>query len=105
MNKLHYENDQERIKELEEIYGENAPAVLAFTKLEELLNQMCTLREHQTTADPRVVGEYVWMGYEFLSHYLAKIDAEYADEYKANDAYLTTLEIGKAKEAVAQRRR
>ncbi len=102
---MHYENDQERIKELEEIYGENAPAVLAFTKLEELLNQMCTLREHQTTADPRVVGEYVWMGYEFLSHYLAKIDAEYADEYKANDAYLTTLEIGKAKEAVTQRRR
>ncbi len=102
---MDYENDQERLKELEEIYGENAPAVLAFTKLEDLLNQMCTLREHGSNADPRVVGEYVWMGYEFLSHYLAKIDAEYADEYKANDAYVKTLEIGKTKEPAAARRK
>jgi hypothetical protein len=102
---LDYVNDQERIKELEEIYGENAPAVLAFTKLEELLHQMCTLKEHSTNADPRVVGDLVWMGYEFLSHYLAKIDAEFADEYKVNEAFINTLEIGPAKVAVAQRRK
>ncbi len=102
---MDYVNDQERIKELEDIYGDNAPAVLAFTKLEELLHQMCTLREHGTTADPRVVGEHVWMGYEFLSHYLAKIDSEYADEYSVNEGFLGTLEIGKAKAVVAQRRK
>ncbi len=102
---MDYENDQERIKELEEIYGENAPAVLAFTKLEDLLQQMVTLKQHGTTADPRVVGEQVWMGYEFLSHYLAKIDAEYADEYKVNDTFVSTLEIGKVKEAVGSRRK
>jgi len=101
---LDYVNDQERLKELEEIYGENAPAVLAFTKLEELLHQMCTIKEHGTTADPRVVGDLAWMGYEFLSHYLAKVDAEYADEYKVNETFIQTLEIGPAK-AVAQRRK
>ncbi|MBX9952757.1 MAG: hypothetical protein K2Y39_26515 [Candidatus Obscuribacterales bacterium] len=102
---MDYVNDQERLKELEEIYGENAPAVLAFTKLEDLLHQMVTLKEHGTTADPRVVGEQVWMGYEFLSHYLAKIDAEYADEYRVSENFLSLLEIGKAKEAVASRRK
>ncbi|HNB22582.1 MAG TPA: hypothetical protein PKZ32_09200 [Candidatus Melainabacteria bacterium] len=102
---MDYVNDQERLKEMEEVYGENAPAVLAFTKLEDILHQMVTLKEHGMTADPRVVGEQVWMGYEFLSHYLAKIDAEYADEYKVNDSFLSSLEIGKAKEVVATRRK
>lgn len=102
---MDYVNDQERIKELEEIYGENAPAVLAFTKLEDLFHQMVTLKDHSTTADPRVVGEQVWMAYEFLSHYLAKIDAEYADEYKVNESFLSSLEIGKAKESVTTRRK
>lgn len=101
---MDYANDQERIKELEEIYGENAPAVLAFTKLEDLLYQMCTLKEHGANADPRVVGDMVWMGYEFLSHYLANIDKEYADEYKVNESFLKTLEIGPSKESTSRRK-